>query len=244
VIDLHVEGVGLAGAAADPAPAGAPALEVLPAALRRRATPLARLVAEAAARAAAAAGADLATLPVVLGSAFGEIAIAVEMMASFREPGGLPSPTKFHNSVHNAAAAYLGIAAQNRGFATALAAGAETPAVALLEAATLLRAGAPRVLVVVADEPVPAPFARPAPWAAAAAAFVVAAEAGPRARARLSSLRRGEAPAAPLPPALAAHPCAGGFALAAALAAGEAATVALGGGAAGWAADLAPLETR
>ena len=119
------------GAGAEDGAATEPAARPLPPALRRRTTLLTRMVAEAAAQAADQAGVALGAEPLVFGSAYGEIETAVEMIRSFDGPVGLPSPTRFHNSVHNTAVGYLSIATQNRGFVTALAAGRETAGAAL-----------------------------------------------------------------------------------------------------------------
>jgi hypothetical protein len=251
VIPLHVRGVGLfspgfPGLAAftsgvsDPA-ARAPRAEILPAALRRRATPLAAMVAEAAAQAAAQAGVDLGRAPFVLGSALGEIGIARTMLGEFREGEGLPSPTRFHNAVHNGPAAYVSIATGNRGFSTALAAGRETPAIALLEAAGLLAERGGEVLVVLADEPPPAPFAPPLPWPPAAVALALSAAPGAATRATLRGLRLAAAAEPRLPPPFAAHPQAGALALVAAVWTGAAGEVALGGtGVRGWTVEVVP----
>jgi hypothetical protein len=234
-----VAGVGLwapgfAGAAAfaagvpDPAVTAARA-ELFPGPLRRRATALSGMVASAAAEAARQAGADLALLPFLFASAYGEIATSVEMMASFTEGEGLPSPTRFHNSVHNTPVAYVSIATGNRGFSTAVAAGDETVGAALGEALALLHEDVPALVVAFADEPTPPPFdrCRP-PYPAAAAALVLAAEPGPRPLARLAlALGRGGAAADP-PAPFAHHPCAGALALVHAVASGRSGPVALG----------------
>jgi len=241
VTPVYVTGVGLwapgfASAAAFTAGVADPAVttaraELYPGALRRRASPLSCMVASAAGEAVAQAGAALSELPFVLASAYGEIGISVEMMASFEEPEGLPSPTRFHNSVHNTAAAYVSIATQNRGFSTALSAGEETVAATLCEAVALLHEDVPALVVTFADEPTPPPFdrCRP-PYAAAAAALVLAAAPGPRPLARLTALRRGDPSArpAPLGQPFTHHPCAGALALVRALCAGLAGPVALG----------------
>jgi len=248
VIAAYVGGVGLCApgfahlgawlGAADPA-VWASRPEVLPAPLRRRASPLSTMVADVAGRAAAQAGASLSTLPLVLGSAYGELGIAVQILAELHQGEGLPSPTRFHNSVHNAPAGYLSIAAGNRGFSTALAAGWETPAASLLEALALLSTRGGEVLVVLADEPPPAPFAPAHPYLPAAAALHLSAEPGPRTRARLQRLRREEAGLPRVPVELAGHPCAGALALAAAVALGTRGAVPLGpAGAHGWVVDL------
>jgi hypothetical protein len=228
--------------APDPAATSAPA-ELLPAALRRRASVLSRMVAEAAAAAAARSGADLAEVAMVLGSAYGEIASAAEMIRSFREEGeGLPSPTRFHNSVHNTPVAYLSMAAVNRGLATAVAAGEDTAAMALLEALGVLEERGGEVLLVLADEAVPPPLVARRAYAAGAVALVLSASAASGA-ARLGAPRRGAAPAPGLPPGFAEHPCAGGFALLSAAASRRAGPVPLGpagAGADGWVVDLEP----
>ena len=198
----------------------APPAEVLPPMLRRRASFLARLTGEVAAQAAREARADLAAVPVVFGSAHGEVATAVEMMRSFREGEGLPSPTRFHNSVHNAAAAYLSIAAGSHGFSTAIAAGKETPAAALVEAGALLAERGGEVLVVLADEPAPEPFTAAADHPPAGLALLLSAEPRAGARARLSGLRRTAGVSPEVPGALGRHPCSGAFALVAAVAGG------------------------
>jgi len=249
VTDLHAGGVGLwtpgfadlaAFAAGVPGPAGsAPRAELLPAALRRRATPLAQMVAAAAAQAAAQAGADLATVPMVFGSALGEIGLAVSMLGEFRQGEGLPSPTRFHNAVHNGPAAYVSIATGNHGFATALAAGPETTAAALLEVAALLAERGGEAILALADEPAPAPFAPARPFPPLAVAIHLSARGGPRTRAVLRGPRREAGPPPDLPSPYADHPCAGGLALARAIWAGAAGPVHLGpAGERGWVVEL------
>lgn len=225
----------------DPAVASAPA-ELLPAALRRRASALSRMVAEVASAAAAGSGADLGRVSIVLGSAFGELGAAVEMIRSFRDGEGMPSPTRFHNSVHNTAVAYASMAAGNHGLATAVAAGDDTAGAALLEALGVLEERGGEVLLALADEAVPPPLAPLRPFAPGAVALVLSAAPGPSARARLSGLRRGTAPAVRMPEGFAAHPCAGGFALVAAASARRAGPVPLGAAGEGWIVDLEPVS--
>ena len=249
MIELHAGGAGLwtpgfqdlsAFAAGAPGPSGAmPRAELLPAALRRRATPLAQMVATAAAQAAAQAGADLSRLPMVFGSALGEIGLAVSMLGEFRQGDGLPSPTRFHNAVHNGPAAYVSIATQNRGFATALAAGPETSAAALLEVAALLFERGGEAILALADEPAPAPFAPVRPFPPLAVAIHLSARPGPSTRAVLRGLRREAGPSPDLPAPFADHPCAGGLALARAIWAGARGPVRLGpAGERGWVVEL------
>lgn len=235
---VHVTGLGffapgfrdlaaLRSGSADPA-VGTPPAALLPPNLRRRASLLSRLVAEAVG--AARGDADLAQLPLVTGSVHGEIEAAVEMIAGFRDGDGMPSPTRFHNSVHNTAAAHVAIATGNCGFTTAVAAGAETTAAALLEAWLLLDERGGEVLLALFDEPPPPPFAPEVPYPAAAVALLLSAEPTPGALGRLSDLRRDGSPADAAPAPFATHPIAPALALALALERGGAARVGLGGG--------------
>lgn len=215
--------------------------DLLPPVLRRRASSLARMAAAAAGQAAQQASLDLSRAPLVLGSAYGEIVAAVEMMREFGGPTGLPSPTRFHNSVHNASVAYLSIATGNHGFNTAVAAGRATPAATLVEAMALLGESGGDALLVVLDEPPPEPFARAQPYPAAAVAICLSASPGPQALAAVSEPRRGPAPWAELPDGLAFHPCAGAFALVAAILSRRPVTVGLGEDGVGpWFVDVAP----
>jgi hypothetical protein len=260
---VHVSGVGFWSpgyrdtaawitGAPDPSVQVAPA-EILPTMLRRRASALARMAAEVASQAAREGAADLRLAPVVFGSVYGEIGAAVEMMREFRAVGGMPSPTRFHNSVHNSATGYLSIAAGNHGLATAIAAGAQTPAMALLEAMALLADGHGEAVVVLADEPIPHPFSPAVPYPPAAVAFRLSAAPLPATRSRLSGLRSSPLPVLPPPGggikgggslgAMAAHPCAGAFALLVAVARSAAGAVALGATSGGaWVVDVEPVS--
>ena len=92
-------------AVADP-PARRPAPQVLPAAERRRATDAVALALEVAADAVAQSGCAPAELPSVFVSAHGDLTITDYMCATLASDPALISPTKFHNSVHNAPAGY------------------------------------------------------------------------------------------------------------------------------------------
>lgn len=247
---LHVGGIGLwtpgfAGAGAwasgtpDPAVVAARP-EILPPALRRRATPLAAMVAAAAAEAAAQAGADLTRLPLVFGSALGEQS-ALSMLEEFRHGEGMPSPTRFHNSVHNGPAAYVSIATGNRGFSTTIAAGWETPALALLESAALLAERGGEVLLVLGDQPPLPPFQFQDSFPPLAIAFHLAESPGPVTLATLRGPRRAEGQAPAVPGPFAHHTLAGALALAEAVWRGAEGEVALGpAGARGWAVEVRP----
>jgi hypothetical protein len=246
---VHVNGLGLwapgfrdavawAAGAPDQAVVEPPA-SLLAAALRRRATPLTRMAAEVAAQAAGQAGASIAASPLVFGSALGEVACAREIIASFREDGGLPSPTRFHNSVHNTAVGYLSIATGNRHGASAVAAGPATTAAALIEAAMLLAERGGSVLLLLADEAIPAPLDPWGGYRSAAAALHLTAAPVAGTLAAITNLRRGPASLPAVPEAWRGHPCAGGLALVAAIVRGSSGPQGLGPWTEdGWSADL------
>ncbi len=217
--------IGLYGAATWCAGDGRPRPSLLPAMLRRRTSPLTRAVAWTLERLAADFGADVARAALVHASALGEIDVTVGLLHMMREGDGALSPTRFHNSVHNTATGYVSIATGNRGFATAVAAGAATVAAGLWEAAGLIAAGREQVLLVLADEPPPAPLAPgdTPPYDA----LCVALRLGPTADApaRLAIPARGVCPPLSVPPEMARNPCAPAWALARAFLAGEPVTV-------------------
>jgi hypothetical protein len=255
VIPLYCGGVGLstpgfaglaawaAGGAPDPALA-APRGDLLPPTLRRRATPLTLRVAAALQQAAAQAGADLAAAPLLLASSVGETA-ALAVLDELLEGEGMPSPTRFHNSVQNGPVAYVSIATSNRALSTALAAGRETVGAGLLEAAALLAERGGELLLVLADELPAPPFEPAVPYPPLAVALHLAAGPGPVTRAVLRALRRADFGPPPVRAPYDRHPCAGALALAAAVEAGAGGAVALGpAGPRGWAIDAAPWSAR
>ena len=73
---------------------------------RRRAPGTVAVALEVAQAACAAAGRDPATLPSVFASTHGDLAITDYMCATLADAPAEISPTRFHNSVHNAAAGY------------------------------------------------------------------------------------------------------------------------------------------
>jgi hypothetical protein len=161
--------------------AGSLSLELLPRALRRGLSEVMKLAIAAAGRALSSAGlgAGAGELPIVYGSAFGESRTAVELLTSITAAGE-SSPVLFRHSVHNAAPGLLSIALGTTGPASAVAAGEETALAALLEACALLREGAHQVLVVLADDAIPAELGSPRPSRPQALAFVLARSSPPQ----------------------------------------------------------------
>ncbi|MBS0455574.1 MAG: beta-ketoacyl synthase chain length factor [Proteobacteria bacterium] len=122
------------GAPTDP-PAKRPAPQVLAPAERRRAPDSVAIALEVAAAAVAAAGRQAADLPCVFASAHGDLAINDYMCATLASEPTLLSPTKFHNSVHNAAVGYWTIGTGCMASSNSVASFDATFAAGLLEAA-------------------------------------------------------------------------------------------------------------
>ncbi|GAP64869.1 beta-ketoacyl synthase family protein [Mizugakiibacter sediminis] len=216
--------------------AARPAAAVLPPGERRRAPESVLLAVEAAGQAVAMSAREARELPCVFSSAHGDLAIMDYMCATLAAAPAELSPTKFHNSVHNAAAGYWTIASGCMAPSTALAAHAHSFGAGLLEAATQACAERRAVLYVGYDAVSQGPLAEMAPSSQPfAAALVLAPAPGAAACARLTlGIGAEAAPAAPRHPALAAlaaaNPSAGGLALLEALAADAPAALALAAG--------------
>ncbi len=129
-------------------PARRPAPQLLAPAERRRAPDSVALALEVAAAAVAASGRAPATLPSVFVSAHGDLAINDHLCGMLVNTPTLVSPTKFHNSVLNAAAGYwtMGVACHEA--STALTAYEHSFANGLLAAATQCAADRRPVLLV------------------------------------------------------------------------------------------------
>jgi len=101
---------------------------------RRRAPDTVAVALEVAFAACQAAGRDPASLASVFASTHGDLAITDYMCATLASAPGTISPTRFHNSVHNAAAGYWTIGAGCTRAATALSAFDASFAQGLVEA--------------------------------------------------------------------------------------------------------------
>ena len=128
-----------------------PAAMLLPAAERRRAPESVLLAVEVAQQACAMAQRDPAELPHVFACAYGDLAINDYLCSTLASAPLEVSPTKFHNSVHNAPAGYWAIATGCRASSSAISAGDATFAAGLLEAALLAHSEGQAVLLVVYD---------------------------------------------------------------------------------------------
>lgn len=112
-----------------------PSTTLLPPTERRRIPDTVAIALEVAARACEAAERDPSRLPSVFASSHGDTPISDYMCATLAATPALLSPTKFHNSVHNAAAGYWTIAVRSRAPYTAVSAYEHTFAAGLMEAA-------------------------------------------------------------------------------------------------------------
>ncbi|MBT2119454.1 beta-ketoacyl synthase chain length factor [Dyella sp. LX-66] len=198
---VHVEGIGvwspqLADFAAlhgqlqgtpAPAPAGRPPAATLPANERRRAPESVLLAIEVAGQAVAMSGRAPAELACVFGSAFGDLSITDYMCETLAHAPTELSPTRFHNSVHNAAAGYWTIATGCHAPSSAVCAWHDSIGAGLLEAAAMALADQRPVLFVCSDVAGAGPLAPiTRSTQAFGCAFVLAPEASPRTLATLS----------------------------------------------------------
>ncbi|MDR6937870.1 beta-ketoacyl synthase chain length factor [Luteibacter sp. 3190] len=123
--------------AATPGETARPAADVLPPNERRRAPESVLLAAAAAGQAVRMSGREADTLPCVFASAHGDQVITDYMCQTLATAPAELSPTKFHNSVHNAPAGYWTIATHCHASSSAVSGGEYAFGAGLLEAATL-----------------------------------------------------------------------------------------------------------
>src|SRR5260221_11778567 len=109
-----------------------PAPSLLPPTERRRAPEAVLIAIEAAQQACAMAQREPRDLPHVFASAYGDLAINDYLCATLGRAPHEVSPTRFHNSVHNAPAGYWAIATGCMRSSTAVSAGTATFGAALL----------------------------------------------------------------------------------------------------------------
>jgi hypothetical protein len=187
------------GGLADP-PAKRPAPEILAPAERRRAPDSVALALAVAAAAVRESGCEPSNLPSVFTSAHGDLAVNDYMCTILASQPELISPTRFHNSVHNASAGYWTIGTGCMAASTALTAFEHSFAAGFLEAATqCLADGGPVLLVAFDVQSVGALATVTKSDGLLAAAFVLAPERGQRTQAAFDlTLVAGAAAAVPL----------------------------------------------
>lgn len=143
------------------APIQLPAPEALPAAERRRAGTTIKLAFAVGFEAIRQAGADASTLRSVFSSSGGDCDNCHAILETLASSDRAVSPTRFHNSVHNAPSGYWSIATACRATTTSLCAYDGSFAAGLLEAATQIRSANEPCLLLTYDTPYPGPLAAP-----------------------------------------------------------------------------------
>jgi hypothetical protein len=216
----------------EPAPFEPPAVALLPPAERRRAGPAIRLAIATGLEALLQAGRDPATMAMVFTSSSGDTATVTDILTVLATDRREVSPTRFHNSVHNAPAGYWAVATGSREPSTSLCAFDSSFSAGLLDAAAQAMVDERPVTLVAYDLPYPEPLNAVRPMAGPVAlALVLTPAATGRSRVRLT-LRPGcDTATAMADPGLEHlrlnNPAARGLPLLAALAAGGDATVRL-----------------
>jgi hypothetical protein len=177
----------LAGLAAyQPAPTVLAPPALLPPAERRRASRLVKAALGVGLEAVSHAGADAATLATVFSSSSGDGQNCHALCETLASDDRQVSPTRFHNSVHNAAAGYWGIATGAMAPSQVLCAFDAGFAAGLLEAMAQVATAATPILLISYDAEYPEPiFAkRPVPDAGGVA-LLLSPKQGPQSFASL-----------------------------------------------------------
>jgi Beta-ketoacyl synthase, N-terminal domain len=182
-LTAHIEGMGLLGPGLDGwtnsvavlagrsayvrQPTVVPVPEGLPPAERRRLGLVVKLALSVGLQATSKAGVQPDALPSVFASSGGDGQNCHEICQALANDEKLISPTRFHNSVHNAAAGYWSIATRSKAASNAVCAFDWSFTAGLLEAVTQVVVDQTRVLLVAYDAPYPQPLfdKRPIPEA-------------------------------------------------------------------------------
>jgi Beta-ketoacyl synthase, N-terminal domain len=131
---------------------------LLPAAERRRTGVPVKLALAIAQEACGHAGREPATIASVFTSSSGDGETVHHIFEALSQPEREVSPTRFHNSVHNAAAGYWSIAAQSREPSTSLCCYDASFAAGLLDATVQAKVEQIPVVLIAYDQPYPEPL--------------------------------------------------------------------------------------
>jgi hypothetical protein len=166
-----------------------PAPQGLPSAERRRTGAPVRLSLAVGLEATSRAGVDPATLPAVFTSSGGDGNNCHEICEVLASQDRQLSPTRFHNSVHNAASGYWGIATRATAACNALCAYDASFGAGLLEALAQLVIERTAVLLIAYDTGYPEPLRRTRPIPDAfGVALVLSPSRGAASLARLAAV--------------------------------------------------------
>ena len=173
-LDIYLDGVGLLGPGLNDwahacevlsgrqayasAPTVLPVAHRLPPAERRRVGTAIKLTMAIGFEAALHAGADVAQLATVFSSSEGDCDNSVAILEALASSDRALSPTRFHNSVHNAPSGYWGIATTSMEPSTSINAYDATFAAGLLEAASQACSTGKPCLLLAYDTAFPAPL--------------------------------------------------------------------------------------
>jgi hypothetical protein len=152
----------------------APPFAIVTGRLRRFTSLSTQLHLEVAGTALAAAGVDPKDVRCVFSSALGELDTAVALLTGLADDGA-PSPARFAQSIHSAAAGLFSLAVSNRHASETISAGRDTFSAALEEAFFIAEESRAPVLLTCADDAAPAVLGSRAPGLALAASFVLSA---------------------------------------------------------------------
>jgi len=170
-----------------PAPSVLPVPTLLPSAERRRASRVVKLALAAGLEAVNHAGADAATLATVFTASGADGHNCHALCEQLASDDRQISPTRFHNSVHNAAAGYWGIATRSMAPCQVLCAYDASFGAGLIDAVAQVLLERQPVLLVAYDSEYPDPLhaARDTPDAGAVA-LLLSPQRSPRSLARLA----------------------------------------------------------
>ena len=142
----------------EPAPLAPPVADLLPAVERRRTGSTVKLALAVGHEALTSAGRPVDSVATVFVSSGNDGDVINDICITLAGPDRQVSPTRFHNSVHNAPSGYWGIATHSHHPSTSLCGFDWSFAIGLLEAAAQLQADRREVLLVAYDTPYPEPL--------------------------------------------------------------------------------------
>ncbi len=132
--------------------------ELIPARERRRAPAAVKMAVEVMDQACRMADMDPTDVATVFGSGMGDMQITDYICRTLADAPRMVSPTKFHNSVHNASTGYWSIATGSHFAANAISAYSDTVAASLLEGAVQAVEEELPVIVALEELAAPQPF--------------------------------------------------------------------------------------
>lgn len=143
----------------EPAPLAPPVADLLPAVERRRTGSMVKMALAVGHAALASADRSVDSVATVFTSSGGDGDVINDICITLAGLDRQVSPTRFHNSVHNAPSGYWGIATHSHHPSTSLCGFDWSFAIGLIEAAAQVQIDRPEVLLIAYDTPYPLPLA-------------------------------------------------------------------------------------